>query len=148
MTIIIKGIDTTRANLKRIDRQLSNMRKPMQKATNLVAGVAQSNAPVDTGKLKSSILPSVSSSGRTTTGVVGSRLGYAPFMELGTRPHFPPVSALEGWASRHGMNAFVVARTIARRGLKARRYLQRALDDNRRRIINIFVEAVNKIVRG
>lgn len=147
MTIIIEGIDTTKANLKRIDRQLSNMRKPMQKATNLVAGVAQNNAPVDTGKLKSSILPSVSSSGRTTTGIVGSSVVYAPFMELGTRPHFPPISALQGWASRHGMNAFVVARTIARRGLKARRYLQRALDDNRRRIINIFIEAVNKIVK-
>lgn len=147
MTIIIEGIDTTKANLKRIDRQLSNMRKPMQKATNLVAGVAQNNAPVDTGKLKSSILPSVSSSGSTTTGVVGSSVAWAPFMELGTRPHFPPISALQGWADRHGMNAFVVARTIARRGLKARRYLQRALDDNRRRIINIFIEAVNKIVK-
>lgn len=142
MTIIIEGMETTRANLKRIDWQLSDMRGPMRKATNLVAGAAQSNAPVDTGKLKSSILPSVSSSGNTTTGIVGSSVAYAPFMELGTRPHFPPVSALEGWASRHGMNAFVVARTIARRGLKARRYLQRALDDNRRRIIAILRQEI------
>lgn len=147
MTIIIEGVDITQANLKRIDKALSNMRKPMQQATNLVTGVAQNNAPVDTGKLKSSILPSVSHRGKTTMGVVGSNLAYAPFMELGTRPHFPPVAALEGWASRHGMNAFVVARTIARRGLKARKYLQRALDSNRRRIINIFVEAVAKIIK-
>lgn len=147
MTIVIKGIDTTAANLKRIDKQLSNMRKPMQQATNLVTTAAQNNAPVDTGVLKRRILASVSHRGQTTTGVVGSDVAYAPFMELGTRPHFPPVSALQGWASRHGMNAFVVARTIARRGLKARRYLQRALEDNTKRVVSIFVEAVSKIIK-
>ena len=75
------------------------------------------------------------------TGIVGSNVVYAPFMELGTRPHWPPRSALEVWARRHGTTAFLVCRAIARRGTKARRFLQRAVEENERRIHQLFERA-------
>lgn len=146
MGVTIIGLNVTIANLKRINKQLSNLKKPMQKATGIVTASAKQNVPVDTGHLQKRIMSMVSSSGNTTKGVVGSNVHYAPFMELGTRPHFPPVSALEGWASRHGMNAFVVARTIARRGLKARLYMKRALDENVRRVVRIIVAGIKDII--
>jgi phage gpG-like protein len=63
-------------------------------------------------------------------GIVGSAVEYAPFVEFGTRPHWPPIAALETWARRHGTSAFVVARAIAQRGTEARNYLRDALKEN------------------
>jgi HK97 gp10 family phage protein len=145
-TIQVQGISETIQYLNGVFQQLSNMQRGMQKATLVVTRSAKQNSPVDIGLLRASITPSVSSSGNTTTGVVGSNVKYAPFMELGTRPHWPPLAALEVWARRHGTTAYVVARAIARRGLKARRYLGRALEDNTRKIIKIFRDEVRRII--
>lgn len=147
MEIVISGTAATIQNLKRIDGELSNLDAPMRQATLLVAGDARRNAPIDTGRLRASIVPEVTHSGNEIVGVVDSNVAYAPFMELGTRPHWPPIGALEVWARRHGTTAFLVARAIARRGLRARRYLQRALEDNVDRIIRLFTEHISKTVR-
>jgi HK97 gp10 family phage protein len=147
MSIEIIGVKATIENLSRINQRLSNMDGAMKKATTVVTASAKRKAPVDTGLLRASITPSVKSSGKETIGIVGSNVKYAPFMELGTRPHFPPIAALETWARRHGMSAYVVCRAIARRGLRARRYLGRALDENVRRISRIFADEVKRIVK-
>lgn len=57
---------------------------------------------------------------------VGSPLPYAPYVEFGTRAHFPPMEALEDWARKHKVPVFLVARAIAKRGLPARPYLNPA----------------------
>jgi hypothetical protein len=33
-----------------------------------------------------------------------------------SKPHWPPISAIAPWAQRHGVNPYVVARAISRRG--------------------------------
>jgi hypothetical protein len=56
---------------------------------------------------------------------------YALWVELGTKPHFPPVDALRGWTRRHLGDedlAFVVARAIARKGTDAQPYLRPSAD--------------------
>ena len=147
MKIQAIGADDTIENLTHVGQELVNAEKPMRAATLLVSGAAKRNAPVDTGVLRSSITPSVRSSGQGIVGVVGSNVEYAPYMELGTRPHWPPVAALETWARRHGISAFLVARAIAKRGLKARRYLQKAFQQNVGRINHIFEDWVRRITK-
>lgn len=147
MQVEFRGLQETIDNLGRIDQELRDTTEPMRRATLLVTGDAKRNAPVDTGVLRASITPSVHSDGRTTTGIVGSNVVYAPPMEYGTGPFWPPVAALETWARRHGTTAFLVARAISRRGLKARRFLRNALDDNRGRIIRLFDEYVKRVIR-
>lgn len=142
----VKGAIEAQRKAEQVMRDLhgSPMVEAMRNAALIVQRDAMVNAPVDTGRLRASITPDVRMAGNDVIGVVGSNVIHAPFMELGTRPHWPPISALETWARRHGMNAYVVARAIARRGLKARRYLQRAFEDNRTRIL----EAIERGVRG
>lgn len=49
---------------------------------------------------------------------------YGVYVEHGTRPHFPPLDALEDWAKRHGFkSAWPICKAIAKRGLKARPFL-------------------------
>lgn len=55
---------------------------------------------------------------------VGPTAPYGPYVELGTKKHFPPLDALEGWARRHGFeSAWPICKVIAERGLPARPFL-------------------------
>lgn len=76
---------------------------------------------VDTGRA----LSSISWIRVGLDGVVSVDAEYGKYIEFGTAPHFPPPSALAGWARRHGMAGleFVIARGIAERGTPARPFL-------------------------
>lgn len=124
-----------------------------------VTASARRNAPADEGRLRNSIVPAMTmkSGGLgapTLEGSVGSKVFYAPFMELGTRhTRMPPPSVLQGWANRKSQGAagrgagFLIARAIlARGGLDARKYLERALTDNEEFIVAALGRAVTRVV--
>ena len=76
----------------------------------------------DQGNLATSIIVDPKHGGMTAD--VGPEAPYAPYVEHGTRPHFPPMDALEGWAKRHGFaSAWPICKAIADRGLKARPFM-------------------------
>jgi hypothetical protein len=118
----------------------------VQNATLGVQRDARRLAPVDTGRLRGSITAEVRRDNDTVYGVVGTVVEYSSHMEYGTKPHFPPRAAIETWAKRHGMNWFVVARAIAQRGLRGRKYMAGALEKNNDRIVRIIGQAVARIV--
>lgn len=79
----------------------------------LVAGatrietLAAQATPVNTGLLRQSIGRAIAAEGplvagvpRRITAVVGSPLVYAPHVEAGTRPHWPPPAPIEAWVRR------------------------------------------------
>lgn len=146
----VRGLRETQAKVDQVIRDLRGepMLQAMRDATLLATGTARTLAPVDTGRLRASILPEVRSDALTGSviGVIGSNVDYAPYMELGTKAHYPPLSALEVWAKRHGTTAFVVARAIARKGIKARRFLQGGIEQNESKIVALIGDAVGKIV--
>jgi hypothetical protein len=51
--------------------------------------------------------------------VIEPGVGYADFVEKGTRPHWTSVRNLERWAKFRGINPYVLQRSIARKGTKA-----------------------------
>jgi HK97 gp10 family phage protein len=152
----VKGVAEVGRKLEQVAEDLRG--KPfvdgMRRALMAITNDAKREAPVDTGRLRNSIAPEVRVEGKVVMGVVGSNVKYAPHMELGTGTfaggsrHWPPASALETWARRHGMpNGYVVARTIGiRGGLKPRRFLQRAFEMNRDKVKGDLEVVVNKIV--
>jgi HK97 gp10 family phage protein len=57
---------------------------------------------------------------------VGCMATYAPYVEFGTKPHFPPLEAIRQWCAVRGIDvklAYPIARAIARRGIPARPFL-------------------------
>jgi HK97 gp10 family phage protein len=151
MSIDIRGLKETQAKMEQVVRDLRGepFLSGMRQATLLVQRDAKINAPVDTGRLRASITPEVRVQGRTVQGVVGSNVIYAPFVELGTRPHWPPPGALATWAARHGFSSeFLVRRAIGLRGTKAVKYLERAFVANKDRIVQLIGNAVARIVRS
>jgi phage gpG-like protein len=123
------------------------MEAKMREATLLVVNEAKQRAPVDTGRLRASITPEVRREDGGVVGIVGSNVVYAPYMELGTRPHWPPPGALAVWARRHHIPEYVVRRAIGLRGLEARRFLQGAFEAMQGRIKDLIGRAVGEIVR-
>ena len=68
-----------------------------------------------------------------TSGVVYTSSRYGGFVDRGTQAHWPPVRALEGWARRHGIPAFLVARKISREGTPKTDWLTGAFEETARR---------------
>jgi len=88
-------------------------------------------------------------------GVVGTSLAYAIPVEVGTRPHFPPVQPLEDWVMKklgvpeneaHGV-AFLVARKISRTGTPAVGMFHRGFNENQARVEQIFAAARSRIAQ-
>jgi len=144
----IKGLEALRRKTDQMVKDLHGtpMLNAMRDSTLLVTRKARQNAPVDTGRLRASILPEVRESQNEVLGVVGSNVLYAPYMELGTRPHWPPIAALEVWARRHGMSAFLVARAISRKGTKPRKFLENAFKNSEASINRRFERALHEVV--
>jgi HK97 gp10 family phage protein len=159
IAIEVQGLEELQKENERMIEDLHGrpMLEGMRDATLIVQRDAVKNAPVDTGRLRASITSDVRLEGRRdVVGVVGSNVVYAPYMEFGTGVfagggrHFPPPSALGVWARRHGFaNGYVVARAIwMAGGLRPRKYLERAFDDNYEKIVGLVGGAVGKVVRG
>lgn len=117
----------------------------IDRATLHIEGIAKEGAPVDTGRFRASIESRV---GKREASVF-SAVEYAPYIEHGTRPHWPPVAVLEPWARRHGIpSAFLVARAIARRGTKARRVFASTAEKGKRDIGRFADELARDIVQA
>lgn len=126
ITFDVRGINEMVAALdpaKARDAMFRGMASAMRDAANQ----SKLQTPVDTGLLRASINSEARMDGGDVLGVVGTNQAYAKPIEYGTgifseapdskkSRYFPPSSALEGWAKRHGLNAFLVARAIFRRG--------------------------------
>jgi HK97 gp10 family phage protein len=117
---------------------LQETRQGITRAVIQIEADAKREVPTDTHTLQRSIAHEVTTAGRDVTGRVGSNLHYAPVVEYGRSPgRMPPPGALAGWLRRKGIDeryAFVVARSIARRGIRPRPYLKPALAKNRQKI--------------
>ena len=86
-------------------------------------------------------------------GVVGSSQPAALFVELGTRPHMPPVDALVPWVrevlgvqpAQARQVAFLIARKIARKGTPAQLPFKKTLERMKPQISREFELAAGRI---
>ena len=78
----------------------------------------------DTEALYNSIVMQESRGGLALT--VGSTAKHAPFIEFGTRPHFPPIAPIAAWCERKlgdASAAWAVCKKIAEEGTPPRPFL-------------------------
>ena len=77
-----------------------------------------------TGLMSSSVEVASSPAGLVWT--VGTKVKYGPYVEFGTRPHWPPLDAIRKWCQVRGIPesaAFLIARKISRVGTPERPWL-------------------------
>jgi hypothetical protein len=128
VSIKLKGMDALMKELERQKSKTAGVKAEVLYSALQIKTQAQDNAralkAIDTGNLRNSIIAETTPNGLSAE--IGSPFPYAPYVEFGTRPHFPPMEALEDWARKHKIPVFLVARAIAKRGLPARPYLNPA----------------------
>lgn len=138
LTIQIVGADRLASTLGKAASDVSpELKGAMTTSLLLIESDARRGVKRDTGRLQNSITHSISGNG--LEGKVGPSVAYGLYVEMGRRPgKMPPISAVEGWARRHGINPFLVARAIGRKGIKAQPFLIPAFEKNQRRIVDLF----------
>lgn len=116
--------------------------------------VVDETMPKASGLTRESVFDEIHTTPAGVLGVVGSASPVAAFVELGTRPHMPPIAALQPWVSevlgiREPKNnrrvAYLVARKIARVGTPAQRPFARALEMAQPQIAQAFEDAAGQI---
>ena len=126
-------------------------------ATLLVQREWMENMPRVSGLTARSITSDVASTPTGVLGVVASSAPNALFLELGTRPHMPPVAAIEPWVravlgirepKEAKRVAFLVARKIAREGTPAREPLGKAIAVTEAQVLMMFERAADRIVQN
>lgn len=118
----IDGLDELRAKLTST-RAEPPVQRFLDRAAIFIQGQARIHAPVDTNVLRGSV--TVETTGKHERSI-GTNKDYGPYVEFGTRPHFPPVAAITPWAKRHRLEPFAVARAIGMRGTKAQPFMRPA----------------------
>ena len=142
----LEGADRLSAALRRAPETVTaEQARAMTASLLLVEGDARRNVRQDTRRLMNSITHRQRQQGRSLVGQVGPSARYGLYVERGSRPHFPPVAALAGWARRHGVSPYAVQRAISRRGTRARPFLAPAFTKNAARIVRLFAQAGARI---
>lgn len=148
VTIELKGSEEAQKEFERIAKSLTGRRMAdaMESVSQVVAETVREFAPHDLGDLLASIQEEVLTEPDMLSAVVFSDSHYAAPQERGTDPYWPPVDALEGWAERHGVDAYYVAWLISQRGILPLRFMQRALEETEDLIVKLIGAAVARIV--
>lgn len=123
-------------------------------ATLLLQREWQDNLPRVSGLTAKSITSDVASTPAGVLGIVGSSQPSALFVELGTKPHMPPVASMVPWVKAVlGITepkqvkrvAFLVARKIAVHGTPAQRPMGKAVETTQGQIAAMFERAAGRI---
>jgi hypothetical protein len=149
VTIKIEGLDKL---LRKADGRYmlgGALRSAFERVGYQVEGAAKERAPVDRGQLRAGIGHKVDGGEIPQWVEIGTRnIPYAPVIHEGRRPgSFPPVQAIAAWCARKSITVdpFVIARSIARKGTKARPFLTDALAASTPKIQGFFTTAAKEI---
>jgi HK97 gp10 family phage protein len=88
--------------------------------------------------------------GSLESGAKNRGYSYGLAVEFGTKPHYMPVKnnpMFQLWATRRGLNPYAVARSIAKKGTKAKPFFQPAIDSQQKNVDNEFNKAMDNILK-
>lgn len=129
------------------------LHRAMQEADQILEREVKDLTPTATGLSRASIFSQEETIDSGALGVVGTAQMHVAYVELGTRPHFPPIEPLRDWVRvKFGLPdkdtygpALAIARRIAARGTLAVGMFHRAFARHQTSVALIFEAARNRI---
>ncbi|MBK6402096.1 MAG: HK97 gp10 family phage protein [Rhodocyclaceae bacterium] len=128
-------------------------RRFLHAATEYLKGEVVERTPAAAGTLRASIAAAVEEDGPGLLGVVATALDYAVPVELGTRPHKPPIEPLEQWVrTRLGLTDKAAASAarriqwkIAHYGTPAAGMFHRGVAAGRANVERLFADGMARL---
>jgi HK97 gp10 family phage protein len=157
-TVEIRGLNEAIKTLNNADKIIQHeFSVAMDQSVKTLSGFAKKGAPVGvSGELRASITDEVRNVGaHDVEGIVGSPLPYAIYVEMGTRPHYPPIAPLILWVERkmrveddkvYGV-ARAIQRKIGRVGTKPQEFFKKAFEQAEPKIYIYFEKALDRITQ-
>jgi hypothetical protein len=115
------------------------------------------HTPVGAGPihLRDTIFHKINATGTPIWGVISTPLAYGEPVEVGTRPHFPPIDPIAHWVEKKiGASgkearsiAFLIARAISRRGTKGAKMFQISFEELNMKLLDVLGKIPDDIVR-
>lgn len=143
----IKGLDKFKKVIRKFPEiSAKNLQEAIKYSLFDIQREAVPRTPVSEGRLRSSYRIAL----RPLMGIIGPTAKYGIFVHEGTRPHWPPFgegTPLNRWAHLHGIEPFLVARAISRKGTKARPFLKEGVKAALPKINHRFEKALENIVK-
>jgi HK97 gp10 family phage protein len=141
----IDGIEELQAKLQAIGPKFdrSVRREAIRKAANVVLKEARARVPVKSGKLKKALAVSITATNEGEGARIGPRKGkgrYGHLVEKGVRPHVIRVRDKKVLAE--GRRVF--GKQVNHPGVKARPYLEPALEAKRDEVKRVFIAEAKK----
>jgi hypothetical protein len=168
ISVKVEGVEKAIAALKKYQLVKRQAVEDINKSTGFqIEQTAKGLCPVNFGRLMNSISTNWSGSGlaegkiggkaqsgdgvkqpsgdKGMVAVVGTNVKYGPYVEFGTSAHFPPISALEDWAKKHGFeSAWPIALAIEKRGTIASPYLYPAYFQHKNKYLKRIESVLKK----
>jgi Bacteriophage HK97-gp10, putative tail-component len=154
LKVRITGADKIKQNIAYLRREFPEWLSAANLETAYeIRDLAQRNVrqldAFDTGELYNSFVVTISPQGLSVG--VASKSPYAPYVEFGTRPHFPPLEPIRRWCISRGLPAsaaFPIARAISERGTPERPFLYPAFKVGMRNHIQRIRKYVSLGLKG
>lgn len=157
--IEVKGLEPMLRRLQERNLTVKPLDRAMRKSALDVEYEAKKSAPRWKNRIARAITHDLKYSGHgfATAAVIGPEKGptnaYDYVMEFGRRagspmPPWKGPYSIEPWARAHGMDPFLLARSIGRKGIKPRRWLDRAGDRAEPKVRTNFSRAGQEIERN
>jgi len=145
MKVKIKSKVDMRKLPEKLQREISRV---LMAAGYIIEFDAKQFCPVNTGRLRASIHTEQIAFNKVE---VGTNVFYAPYVEYGTLPHFPPVEPLKRWAHLHGMPeeaAWAIAQKIAKYGTEPQPFMRPAFMKNKKLVKKLIKNKIKEILKG
>ncbi|MDY7034552.1 MAG: hypothetical protein SV375_00090 [Thermodesulfobacteriota bacterium] len=105
--------------------------------------------------LRDTIHHKLSVIGNKVAGILGTPIEHGEPVEMGTKPHFPPVEPIQFWVEKKlgyegkeaASVAFLIARAISKRGTEGAKMFEEGFEENEGKVIMILNEIPGEIER-
>jgi len=146
INVDISGLPELASRLQSPELIAAPLRRGLDRAGYIVESEAKILTPVDRGRLRASITHEVDPAAVPLFCQIGTNVDYARAVHDGRPPgSMPPISAISGWATRHGLPAWPVAMAIRNNGTRSQPFLVPALERKTNDVMSAIDEGLRSI---
>ena len=142
ISIKIKGMKELMKKFEQSPKIVESVsRERLTEAGKIIVRAEAKEAPVRTGNLRRQIQFKY----KPIQVIINPNAEYSKFVHDGTKPHWTSVKNLQVWARSKGINPYALQKSIARKGMKANPFVDRAWKNTKSKVKGILDKILKEV---